>query len=280
MAEVYDIEDGYVADGTYTVYKTHELKNPLDLAIKEFEAVAMKFSLDFINDAKQRALYQQKISAISRQVYADVKAGKMSYSDGAAYCNEMRNQIMRETRLVTSPQGRAKAQKLKPDGGVPLEKILNKHSYDYLKKPYAELTKAERDMVHYGVIMSAGKPDEVTTAKTVRLRTYGRILIVVTAVLATYAILTAEDKQREAVIQGGTIGGGIGGGIIAGLGVPFLCGPGAPVCAIVVVLVGSAAGGLAVGSFTEKTYDQGFPKKDAFTMQEIEEMQEFSEWII
>jgi len=59
------------------------------------------------------------------------------------------------------------------------------------------------------------------------------------------------------------MGGGAAGGFLAGLGVSLICGPGAPFCAIAVVLAGSAAGGTA-GSLASDTLD--------------DELEEFSEW--
>lgn len=41
------------------------------------------------------------------------------------------------------------------------------------------------------------------------------------------------------------VGAGAVGGIFAGMGVSALCGPGAPICAIAVVLAGTIAGGVA-----------------------------------
>ena len=55
------------------------------------------------------------------------------------------------------------------------------------------------------------------------------------------------------------------GGLLAGLGVSALCGPGAPICAIAVVLVGSIAGGVA-GEAAVDSLD--------------EELEEFSHWDI
>ena len=55
------------------------------------------------------------------------------------------------------------------------------------------------------------------------------------------------------------------GGLLAGLGVSALCGPGAPICAIAVVLVGSVAGGVA-GEAAADSLD--------------EEIEEFSHWDI
>ena len=59
------------------------------------------------------------------------------------------------------------------------------------------------------------------------------------------------------------IGGGAAGGFLAGLGVSLICGPEAPVCAIALVLAGSAAGGIA-GSLAADALD--------------DELEEFSKW--
>ena len=61
------------------------------------------------------------------------------------------------------------------------------------------------------------------------------------------------------------MGSGAVGGLLAGLGVSALCGPGAPICAIAVVLVGSIAGGVA-GEAVAHSLD--------------EELEEFSHWDI
>jgi len=78
-----------------------------------------------------------------------------------------------------------------------------------------------------------------------------------------YEILSAENKVKETARQSMIIGGGAAGGVLAGLGVSLICGPGAPFCAIAVVLAGSAVGGIA-GSMTADSLD--------------DELEEFSKW--
>lgn len=65
--------------------------------------------------------------------------------------------------------------------------------------------------------------------------------------------------------QGAIIGGGAAGGWLAGLAVSSICGPGAPVCAVAVVLVGCIAGGMAADAVVD-TFD--------------EELEEFTKWQI
>jgi len=75
----------------------------------------------------------------------------------------------------------------------------------------------------------------------------------------------AANKPKEAARQGIIVSGGAVGGILAGMGVSALCGPGAPICAKAVVLVGSVAGGAAGGVVADSV---------------DEELEEFSHWDI
>jgi len=75
----------------------------------------------------------------------------------------------------------------------------------------------------------------------------------------------AANKPKEAARQGIIVSGGAVGGILAGMGVSALCGPGASICAIAVVLVGSVAGGVAGGVVADSL---------------DEELEEFSHWDI
>lgn len=86
-----------------------------------------------------------------------------------------------------------------------------------------------------------------------------------TAALATYEILNAENKPKESIKQGIQIGSGLAGGWLAGLAIAPLCGPGAPVCAIAVLLLGSTVGGIA-GSLIADSLD--------------DEIEEFTSWKI
>jgi outer membrane lipoprotein SlyB len=95
------------------------------------------------------------------------------------------------------------------------------------------------------------------------MRVMGKVFIVVTAAIASYSIINAENKPKEAIKQGAIISGGAGGGWLAGLAVSSICGSDARVCAIAVVLAGTIAGGLAAEAVT-----------DSFD----EELEEFTQW--
>jgi hypothetical protein len=79
------------------------------------------------------------------------------------------------------------------------------------------------------------------------------------------AARSCKQIERRAARRGIIVGGGEVGGILAGMGVSVLCGPGAPICAIAVVLVGSVAGGVAGGVVADSL---------------DEELEEFSHWDI
>lgn len=252
-------------DGTYAVSNEHVLqRSPLDEAIAVFEGAASRFSLDAIKDAQTRTSYAANIKRVSEQVRTDVLSGKISAMEGVEYCHEMRNKIMAEHRKFTSVQGLAKAQQHKK---VPptIPELFDKYAGKDFGKSYQDLSPDQQRQIHYKVIESSGRDNARITKGTERLRVMGKVGILVTAAFATYEILSADNKVKETARQGIIIGGGAAGGILAGLGVSFLCGPGAPVCAIAVVLAGSAVGGVA-GSMTADALD--------------DELEEFSQWEI
>ncbi len=144
-----------------------------------------------------------------------------------------------------------------------MPQLLEKYATEKFGQSYETLTAEQKKQIHYEVIESSGRDNAKFTKGTQRLRIMGKVGILVTAAFATYEILNAENKVKEAARQGMVIGGGAAGGFLAGLGVSLICGPGAPVCAIAVVLAGSAVGGIA-GSLAADALD--------------EELEEFSKW--
>lgn len=255
----------YIVTGSYVVQREHALKDsPLDRALELMEGAALRFSLDAISDEKVRASYLKNIKRMSQQTLDDVKAGKITAQEGVQFSHEMRNKIMMEHRKFTSAQGLAIVQKKKADGRT-LQSLFDRYSERLFKKPYNSLTAAEQTKVHYTILEAAGRDDVKFTKGTQKMLIMGKLGVLVTAALATYQILNAENKPKEAARQGIIVGGGAVGGILAGMGVSALCGPGAPICAIAVVLVGSVAGGVAGGVVADSL---------------DEELEEFSHWDI
>lgn len=249
--------------GPFAVDQEHTLPSPLQLARDEFEAAGSRFATDAIRDARLRELYRSNIQRISREVQAEVDAGRVSVMEGATFCQRMRNQIMEETRVASSAQGRAYVESLKKEGRS-LEWLLDKYARGHFKRPFAALSDSEKSRVYYSVIESTSRGRVNVSTVAGRLRIMGKVSLVITAVLAVHAVSTADDKPRELVRQGAVIGGGLVGGALAGslLATP-LCGPGAVLCAVAVVLMGSTAGSLASMQL-ERTAE--------------EELEEFKRW--
>lgn len=260
MASTLEIKGQFKSKSQHTLGRS-----PLDDAIAGMEGAATRFALDAISDAKTRASYAANIKRISAQVRAEVASGRMSSKAGVEYCYEMRNKIMAEHRKFTSAVGLAKAEQHKKTPPT-LPALLDKYAIDKFGKPYDALTVEQKRMIHYAVIESSGRDNAKVTKGTRRLQVMGKVGILVTAAFATYEILNADNKVKETARQGMVIGGGAVGGYVAGLfGVSLICGPGAPICAIAVVVAGSAIGGIA-GSLAADALD--------------EELEEFSKWSV
>ncbi|PWE45198.1 hypothetical protein C9I50_04290 [Pseudomonas prosekii] len=255
----------YLVTGSYVVQREHALQHsPLDRALELMEGTALRFSLDAIHDEKVRANYLKNIKRIAQQTLTDVTAGKITAREGVDFSNQVRNKIMMEHRAFTSAQGLAVVQKKKADGRT-VQSLLDRYSKNLFKKSYESLTPAEQSKVHYTILEAAGRDDSRFTSGTKKMRLMGKLGILVTAALASYQILNAENKTKETARQGIIIGSGAVGGLLAGLGVSAFCGPGAPICAFVVVIVGTIAGGVA-GEVVTDSLD--------------EELEEFSHWDI
>jgi hypothetical protein len=251
--------------GIFPIKSNHALnQSPLDVAIAAMEGAATRFSIDAINDANVRTSYMSNIARVSRQAKLDVKAGKISSLEAVEYCYEMRNKIMAEHRKFTSVQGLAKAEQLKKTPPSQAQ-LFDKYAQKKFKLNYERLNQNQKGQIHYEIIESSGRNNATVSKGTQRMRVMGKVGILVTATIATYEILNADNKVKESARQGIIIGGGVAGGFLAGLGVSALCGPGAPICALAVILVGGAVGG-AAGGFAADALD--------------DELEEFSHWEI
>ncbi len=208
------------------------------------EGSALRFSLDAISDEKIRSSYTKNIKRMSQQVRDDVKAGRITAQEGVKFSHEMRNKIMMEHRKFTSAQGLAIVQRKKKEGKG-LKTLLDMYSENLFQKGYDSLSEVEKNKVHYAILESSGRDNAKFTTGTKKMLIMGKLGVLVTAALATYQILNADNKPKEAARQGIIVGAGAVGGILAGMGVSALCGPGAPICAIAVVLAGTIAGGVA-----------------------------------
>ena len=75
-----------------------------------------------------------------------------------------------------------------------------------------------------------------------------------TVIYSIYEVASADDRVKESARQGITIAAGVTGTMVAGLAISTVCGPGAPVCAIALLVGGGLAGG-AIGGHVADMFD-------------------------
>jgi len=259
--EYLDVSGQFSIENEHLINEDNQI---LDTAVDALNSTAMKFSIDAISDAHVRQSYQRSIQRMVTEIKGLVNTRKISVKEAAEFCYEMRNQIMAEHRKYTSAYGLARAEKhkLKPKS---LDDLLDKYSQKKFKLNFKDLSPKQRSTAYYEIIESAGRDHPKFTTQNKKLKILGKVGILVTASLATYEILNAENKPKEAIKQGIGIGGAVAGGWLAGLGASAICGPGAPFCALAVVLVGSI-GGSMIGSAVADSLD--------------DEIEEFTRWNI
>jgi hypothetical protein len=283
-----DDNDALSYYGPYPVNQQHKLESLLDKALKEFESSAQLIAASFIQDNATRKEYLRQISEIPKMVREEISAGHVGVEEGVRFAQLMRNQIMKETRAATSATGLAVAERHKKeglskrflleryscvqnvDGFTKLQQAEQKAYVNEIvagKRPsvYDRLNDEQRAKVFYGIIDASGRDSVEMTTKVRRWAVRGKVFVLMTSVLAIYSVATAEDKILEVNRQGAIIGGSLLGGLLADAAVASLCGPGAPVCAFALVLLGSMAGSMAAEQ-----------ANDLYQ----EELQEFMKWQI
>ncbi len=228
---------------TWQPEREHQLSDPryLSKQLEAFEGAAIKFASDFIEDAHARSLYQSNIQRVSLEIMEEVKKQKIPVSEASKYVNSLRNQIMMDVRSITSSHGLARAQNKKMHG-ISYEKTLEK--YNKTGKPFSTLSKDQKSKIYYKIIESGGRDNIKISISNKKLELLGKITLLMTATLAIYAIAGADNHAKESIRQGVAISGGVAGGILASLGASTICGPGAPICAIALILAGSITGGI------------------------------------
>ncbi|WP_325919763.1 hypothetical protein [Pseudomonas frederiksbergensis] len=253
-------------DSFYKLYlaeKSHPLDDEvLEKALESFEGAALKFSSDFIDDAKQRDNYNRNVKRVRAEVLLQVRSGKVSVKEAAEFCYEMRNKIMAEVRNKTSVHGKAIAEKKKIISPS-LEKLLDERAVKKFGKSFMALGAEQKNSMYYEIVESSARPNAGFNTLNKALRVSGKVLIIVTVAYAAYEIANAENKQKEAIKQGVIVGGGAAGAALASLAVSTVCGPGAPFCAVGLMLAAGIASGWAASTFAE-AYD--------------DEIEEFSKW--
>ncbi|HCS43564.1 MAG TPA: hypothetical protein DIW52_12155, partial [Pseudomonas sp.] len=146
-----------------------------------------------------------------------------------------------------------------------LEQLLDEKAVKKFGKKFAALGIKQKDSMYYEIVESSARPAAKFNTLNKVLNVSGKVLIVVTVAYATYEISNAENKPKEAIKQGVVIGGGVLGTVISGTAVGMVCGPGAPICTIALLL----AGGASAGWFASKGVEFFDDELDEFTKWQI-----------
>lgn len=231
----------------------------LTKAREELVSAGSKFAETAIRDSSLRQLYAKNIKRIADEVLVKVNSGNMYARDGAKFCFEMRNKIMGEIRRLTTPMGLAEAERLKKKAPS-FDKVLETNAQKLFKKPFSSLNNVEVNKVFYATITSSGRNRPSVTSATKKLAILGGVALVVTAILAVWAICEADDKIRESINQASIIAGGAIGGSLAGNLARFAslggaCGPYAALCILGIMIVGAIIGGV-LGDMASDTFEE------------------------
>jgi hypothetical protein len=231
-------------------------RRELEEALKALQSQAEIFAWRFINDARARRLYVERIAASSRDLLRDVEAGVLSPAEAARIANQARNTIMEEIRAITSAIGRAGAEATKATG-LTLEAAIEKSVKKLFPgKGFAELSTLEKRAVFMEVVEASGRSSPRFTSQIPKWTRFGKGLAVVTIAISVYNIWEAENKLRQGVKEGATLLGGALGGAAATASAGFVCGPGAPVCVTALFVIGGIAGALAADAAADYVLDQ------------------------
>jgi hypothetical protein len=222
----------------------------LDETLQLLRDEAVNFSQRFINDQGVRAQYVAKAEAAAAEILKDVQEGRLTPAAGAEKARQMRNGLLDASRLKTSDIGKAVAE-LEKATGKSMEALLATKSKDLFGREFASLAAAEQDAVLVAIVKSAGRPNARFTALANGLGKAGKGLIIVSIAFSVYKIAESERPGREAIKEGASTGVGFLGSLAGGAAAGLVCGPGAPIC----VGVGVVVGGLVFALGTDLAFD-------------------------
>jgi carbon monoxide dehydrogenase subunit G len=201
-------------------------------------------------DSSVRRVYAQEVRRMADALRAEALSGRITWATAAERAQQARNVVMEIVRGRSTPVGNALATRVKAEGAT-LNEVLARQTIRLYgeKAVFSSLSEFQQRAVYAKVVASAGKSNPAVTAAMVKIGHFGRGLLIVSVAISVYNVATAEDKvrsaERELVVTGAGIGGGIASGALAGLA----CGPGAPVCVTVGAFVGGALAAFGVGLY-------------------------------
>jgi hypothetical protein len=222
----------------------------LDDAITGLESTAVNFAQRFIRDARVRENYVAQAKQVSQEILDEVNSGKISPEAAAQKAADMRNGLLDASRLNNSDLGQAISEAEKATGKS-IEELMGKYAGEQFGQEFGQLGAAEQDFVFIEIVKAAGRPSPRFTKLAAIGGKAGKGLIVVSLAFAVYNVAASDRPGREAAKQGAGLGAGFLGSLAGGAAAGLVCGPGAPICVGVGVLVGGIA--FAVGA--DLTFD-------------------------
>lgn len=227
-------------------------KQAVNIAVSTLQTESLLFANRFIKDATVRQNYIRLTTQASVEMRQQIALKKLTPAEAAAQATNMRNEIMARARATSSDIGLAKAQKLKATPKS-VEDLAKHYAQKKYQLPFTQLPQAKRDAVFLEIVESSGRANVQVNAKVLQTLRYGRALGVATAGVAIYNIAQAEDKPRAIVREGAILGAGFASGAAGGAAAAgLLCGPGAPFCVTLGVLVGGALGAIGADCAFER----------------------------
>ena len=212
------------------------------------------FATRFIQDSAVRQEYLARARAFQLKLEAAVRNGEMTAKEAARRANRMRNALLEITRLKSSDIGRAIAESLKKTG-LTLVEAQEKYALKRFGKAFGQLVDGQKGQVYMDIVEASGRARPSVSKAALRWGKVGRGLLVLSIGLVVYDVYTAEDKGKAIATGAASIGGGFAGGAAGGFVAGLWCGPGAPICSGVGVLVGGGLGALGFGSLVDWLWD-------------------------
>lgn len=220
--------------------------------------------------------YVEPVKKLSQQVLDDYNAGKLSHLEAREAAASGRNAALSEARGKLSPGGRAFSEGIKEEG-MTLEQLAAKYADKAVRADPAKFGLAAEEVsnaskfasavekaktsavVSEEIIKAAGRTGRAVTIVARVSRVAGPAGMAVGLAISGYEVYEAppDERVRVAVREGGGFAGGMvgatAGGLVAGWAASLACGPGAPVCAIVISLAIVGAAGYAGGRAGESS---------------------------
>ena len=240
--------------------QTRHHSRELEDALTALDGTVLPLSLRGVQEASVRRQYAAAIKAAVAEIRGEVASGALTPEQGAVRAGQVRNIILAQSRARSSELGRAWAEAIKQEGKT-FPELVEKYAQRLFQKAPAALSEAERDGVMREIIGAAARDNAQVSGALRFLGPASRGLVALSIGLAIYEVYESPDRPREALHQGVLIGSGaVGSYVVGALGVSLVCGPGAPVCAGVFLVVGGI--GFALGAdYFWRRLQPGEPKR-------------------